>query len=133
MGYPLVGIGTVDALLIGKDARVVGVVVEVGGFLGVGARRVVVPMTQLGMIDDDNVRQHGRDPRAARDRTGLRAPSPAGRLREKRMDKRIDDDRRIDPTEARAGVKIGRGRMRLVLGTSIAAVAVGFLIAWLVA
>jgi len=49
-------IGRVDALLLSPEGKVVGVVVDVGGFLGVGARQVVVPMQQLSMIDDENVR-----------------------------------------------------------------------------
>jgi len=49
-------VGKVDSLLLTKDARVVGAVIEVGGFLGIGAHQVVVPMEQLSMIDEGNVR-----------------------------------------------------------------------------
>lgn len=48
-------IGKIDSLLLSKDARIVGAVIDVGGFLGLGARQVVVPMEQLSMIDADNV------------------------------------------------------------------------------
>ncbi len=37
-------IGTVEALLISPDGKVAGVVLDVGGFLSVGARQVVVRM-----------------------------------------------------------------------------------------
>lgn len=46
-------IGQIDALLVSKDARVVGVVLDVGGFLGVGGRKVVVPMDQLNVAGSD--------------------------------------------------------------------------------
>ena len=46
-------IGTVDGLLISTGARVEGVVLDVGGFLGIGSRQVVVTMDQLSMIGDD--------------------------------------------------------------------------------
>jgi len=48
-------IGKIDSLLLTPDARVVGAVIDVGGFLGIGAHRVVVPMAQLSMIDAGNV------------------------------------------------------------------------------
>ena len=48
-------VGKIDSLLLTKDARIVGAVIDVGGFLGLGAHQVVVPMEQLSMIDDDNV------------------------------------------------------------------------------
>jgi hypothetical protein len=46
-------IGTVEALLISPDGKVAGVVLDVGGFLGVGARQVVVAMSQLSMVGKD--------------------------------------------------------------------------------
>jgi hypothetical protein len=46
-------IGTVEALLISPDGKVAGVVLDVGGFLGMGARQVVVPMAQLSMVGKD--------------------------------------------------------------------------------
>lgn len=46
-------IGTVEALLISPDGKVAGVVLDVGGFLGVGTRQVVVPMNQLSMAGKD--------------------------------------------------------------------------------
>lgn len=46
-------IGTVDALLISPDGKVAGVVLDVGGFLGVGARQVVVRMNQISMVGKD--------------------------------------------------------------------------------
>ena len=46
-------IGTVDGLLISTDAKIEGVVLDVGGFLGIGSRQVVVKMDQLSMIGDD--------------------------------------------------------------------------------
>jgi hypothetical protein len=49
-------VGSIDALLVSKDARVVGVVLDVGGFLGVGGKKVVVPMEQLSLAGKDDVR-----------------------------------------------------------------------------
>ena len=46
-------IGTVDALLISPDGKVAGVILDVGGFLGVGARQVVVRMNQISMVGKD--------------------------------------------------------------------------------
>lgn len=46
-------IGTVDALLISPDGKVAGVVLDVGGFLGIGGRQVVVPMDELSMTGKD--------------------------------------------------------------------------------
>lgn len=46
-------IGTVEALLISPDGKVAGVVLDVGGFLGVGTRQVVVPMELLSMTGKD--------------------------------------------------------------------------------
>ena len=46
-------IGTVEALLISPDGKVAGVVLDVGGFLGVGTRQVVVAMSQLSMVGKD--------------------------------------------------------------------------------
>ncbi len=48
-------IGKIDSLLLTQDARIVGAVIDVGGFLGIGAHQVVVPMEQLSMIDAGNV------------------------------------------------------------------------------
>jgi hypothetical protein len=48
-------IGKIDSLLLSGDSRVVGAVVEVGGFLGIGAHQVVVPMEQISMIDAGDV------------------------------------------------------------------------------
>lgn len=49
-------VGSIDALLVSKDARVVGVVLDVGGFLGIGGKKVVVPMNQLSVAGRDDVR-----------------------------------------------------------------------------
>ena len=48
-------VGKVDSLLLTQDARIVGAVIDVGGFLGIGAHQVVVPMERLSMIDAGNV------------------------------------------------------------------------------
>ncbi len=49
-------IGEIDALLVSKDARVIGVVLDVGGFLGIGGKKVVIPMEQLSVAGRDEVR-----------------------------------------------------------------------------
>ncbi len=41
------GIGEIDDLLIDQSGRVVAVVIEVGGFLGIREKRIAVPMTAL--------------------------------------------------------------------------------------
>jgi hypothetical protein len=46
-------IGIVDALLISPDGKVAGIILDVGGFLGVGARQVVVRMNQISMAGKD--------------------------------------------------------------------------------
>jgi hypothetical protein len=48
-------VGKIDSLLLSNDSRIVGAVVEVGGFLGIGAHHVVVPMEQISMIEAGNV------------------------------------------------------------------------------
>lgn len=45
-------VGTIDELLIDGDNRVVGVVVGVGGFLGVGERDVAIPMSDVEFVYD---------------------------------------------------------------------------------
>ncbi len=70
-------IGTIAALLISTDARVEGVVLDVGGFLGIGARQVVVPMEQLSMNGADVRLQRGS-------RDSLRGLPPYQRSREGR-------------------------------------------------
>lgn len=40
-------IGEVEEVLLGRDGRVEGVVIQVGGFLGMGGKRVAVPFDQI--------------------------------------------------------------------------------------
>ena len=40
-------IGSVDDFIVSPDAKISIVVIEVGGFLGVGAHRVAIPFSQL--------------------------------------------------------------------------------------
>ncbi|MGE0661181.1 MAG: PRC-barrel domain-containing protein [Reyranellaceae bacterium] len=70
-------IGTIAALLISTDARVEGVVLDVGGFLGIGARQVVVPMARLSMNGADVRLQEGN-------RDSLRSLPPYQRSRDRR-------------------------------------------------
>jgi hypothetical protein len=45
-------IGVIDALLVSPDGGPVGVVIEVGGFLGIGAKQIVVPLNQITLADN---------------------------------------------------------------------------------
>ena len=48
-------IGSVDDLLIGENEEVVGVVVGVGGFLGIGAKPVVISMNEIEFTSEDDI------------------------------------------------------------------------------
>lgn len=45
-------IGEIDGLLVNKAGGPVGVIVDVGGFLGLGARQIVVPLDRITIADD---------------------------------------------------------------------------------
>lgn len=45
-------VGEVDEVLMTPDGRVVAVTAEIGGFLGVGAREVVLPLDQVSLAGD---------------------------------------------------------------------------------
>lgn len=45
-------VGSIEGIIIGKDGKVVDVVVGVGGFLGVGERDVLVKWQSLRMVKD---------------------------------------------------------------------------------
>jgi hypothetical protein len=47
-------IGEVEDLLVGKDGKVEGVIVSVGGFLGLGERRVALTWDKLELMRDGN-------------------------------------------------------------------------------
>lgn len=70
-------IGTIAALLISTDARIEGVVLDVGGFLGIGTRQVVVAMERLSMSGADVRLQKGS-------RDSLRVLPPYQRSRDNR-------------------------------------------------
>ena len=46
-------IGEVDKVLVNKEGEVAGVTVDVGGFLGVGVKEVMVGLDQLALNDGD--------------------------------------------------------------------------------
>ncbi len=48
-------IGEIEEVLLDADGRPVALAVEVGGFLGVGDRKVVLDLDQVQLIDDDLV------------------------------------------------------------------------------
>ncbi|MFC0283730.1 PRC-barrel domain-containing protein [Camelimonas abortus] len=55
IGFTVVGsddraVGAVTDLIIGPDGRVDGVVIGVGGFLGVGEKKVAAPFSRLGIV-----------------------------------------------------------------------------------
>jgi len=47
-------IGDVNDIVIGRDGRVYGVVIGVGGFLGLGEKDVIVPMDRIQFVRDSN-------------------------------------------------------------------------------
>jgi len=62
-----------------------------------------------------------------------RAPPPATKGRTPRSPRMtdMDPDKNLSGQEARQGRIIGRGRMRLVLITSLVLVVLGFILAWM--
>ena len=54
-------IGTVSALKVGSDGKITDAVIDVGGFLGIGAHSVLLPFSQLTVLratDGSNLRVH---------------------------------------------------------------------------
>ncbi len=47
-------VGDIDNLIIGMDGTVQGVVIGVGGFLGLGERKIAVELSSLEMMQDEN-------------------------------------------------------------------------------
>ena len=45
-------IGEVEDLILGQDGKVLGVTVDVGGFLGLGERTVLVPLEDLKLVQN---------------------------------------------------------------------------------
>lgn len=65
MGRQLVGkdvygadnrnMGEVEDVVMGTNGQVESVLVDVGGFLGIGARRVAIPVSQIQLGQDDRL------------------------------------------------------------------------------
>jgi hypothetical protein len=54
-------IGTISALKVGADGQITGAVIDVGGFLGIGAHSVLLPFSQLTVLrasDGSDLRVH---------------------------------------------------------------------------
>ncbi len=54
-------IGSVSALQVGTDGKITNAVIDVGGFLGMGAHSVMLPFSQLTVLretDGSDVRVH---------------------------------------------------------------------------
>ncbi len=54
-------IGSISSLKVGTDGKITDAVVDVGGFLGIGAHSVVIPFSDLTVLratDRSNVRVH---------------------------------------------------------------------------
>ena len=49
MGPDGLDVGKVDDLLLDRDQKLVGVIVSVGGFLGVGSKSVALPANRVGI------------------------------------------------------------------------------------
>lgn len=58
-------IGSVSALKVGTDGKLTDAVIDVGGFLGMGAHSVLVPFSQLTVLRETN----GSDVRVLMDTT----------------------------------------------------------------
>jgi len=50
-------VGDINDIIIGKDGRVEGVVIGVGGFLGLGEKDVLIPLDRIQFSRDDNNNQ----------------------------------------------------------------------------
>jgi sporulation protein YlmC with PRC-barrel domain len=50
-------VGDINDIIIGKDGRVEGVVIGVGGFLGLGEKDVLLPLDRVQFSRDDNNNQ----------------------------------------------------------------------------
>ncbi|EAQ03547.1 hypothetical protein OB2597_02967 [Pseudooceanicola batsensis HTCC2597] len=48
-------IGEVEDLVLDNDAKVVGVTVDVGGFIGIGERRVLIPLADIRLVQTPQV------------------------------------------------------------------------------
>jgi hypothetical protein len=48
-------IGTIDDFVVSPDGALSVAVVDVGGFLGIGGRRVAIPVKQLGHVDPKKI------------------------------------------------------------------------------
>lgn len=47
-------IGSVSSLKMGTDGKITGAVIDVGGFLGMGAHSVLLPFSQLTVLRETN-------------------------------------------------------------------------------
>lgn len=47
-------IGSVNSLIVGKDGKITDAVIDVGGFLGMGAHSVLLPFTELTVLRETN-------------------------------------------------------------------------------
>lgn len=59
-------IGEIEDLVVSPDGKVTMAVIEVGGFLGIGDRRVAIPMQQFSSLAADNVVLPGANKTALR-------------------------------------------------------------------
>lgn len=65
-------IGSVNDLLFDKSGKVIGVVIGVGGFLGIGAKNVAVDMSALNVVPADSGNTEISSTSAASDPTNVR-------------------------------------------------------------
>jgi hypothetical protein len=49
-------VGEIDDVVLGRDGRVVAVIVGVGGFLGIGEKKVAIPFEALEIVASDRSR-----------------------------------------------------------------------------
>lgn len=92
-------IGEIGDILLNKDGRIVGVVLDVGGFLGLGETNVAVPMDALQF--QDNASGTTGTGTTGTGMTGTRTPSAT--------------DNRRDTTAARTGAQDGPDRIVLIV------------------
>ncbi|EAR51669.1 ribonucleotide-diphosphate reductase alpha subunit [Oceanicola granulosus HTCC2516] len=50
----LQSIGEVEDVMLDRDGRVVGVTVDVGGFLGIGEKEVLLPLNDIRLVAEDD-------------------------------------------------------------------------------
>lgn len=67
-----VSIGSVNDLLFDKTGKIIGVVISVGGFLGIGAKNVAIDMSALDLITPESGNDTNNTPTDANDPSNVK-------------------------------------------------------------